>query len=268
MITFISAFYILKSKFSKEKYEKWFSNFLPNVKKFNLVIFCDQKSKHLLEKYTKNNDKIKLVLLEIEKFYNYKYKTDWIKNHTKNKLAEYEDWQLNMLWSEKISFVKNAYINKYFPETEWYGWCDIGYFRGDEFGDISQQQIKNWPNYDRISSLSKDKIYYALVRFNPNYLQSLYNVINDKNEFGLPRNSIPEDQWSIAGGFFLIYKNKIDYWFKTFDNRLQLYFKHNYLVKDDQILVVDLIFSNKGKFELIKETNRTNPWFVFQRFLL
>jgi len=39
-------------------------------------------------------------------------------------------------------------------------------------------------------------------------------------------------------------------------------------VKDDQILVVDLIFSNKGKFELIKETNRTNPWFVFQRFLL
>lgn len=268
MITFISAFYILKSKFSKEKYEKWFSNFLPNVKKFNLIIFCDQKSEPLLEKYTKNNDKIKLVLLEIEKFYNYKYKTDWIKNHTKNKLAEYEDWQLNMLWSEKISFVKNVYENKYFPETEWYGWCDIGYFRGEEFGDISQQQIKSWPNYDRISSLNKDKIYYALVRFNPNYLQSLYNIINDKDEFGLPRNSIPEDQWSIAGGFFLIYKNKIDYWFKTFDNRLQLYFKHNYLVKDDQILIVDLIFSNKSKFELIKEINKANPWFVFQRFLL
>ena len=268
MITFISAFYILKSKFSKEKYEKWFSNFLSNVKKFNLVIFCDQKSKPLLEKYTKNNDKIKLVLLEIEKFYNYKFKTDWIKNHHKNKLAEYEDWQLNMLWSEKISFVKNAYINKYFPETEWYGWCDIGYFRGEEVGDISQQQIKNWPNYDRINSLNKDKIYYALVRFEPNYLQSLYNIINDKNEIGLPRNSIPEDQWSIAGGFFLIYKNNIDYWFKTFDNRLQLYFKHNYLVKDDQILIVDLIFSNKNKFELIKEINRANPWFVFQRFLL
>ena len=268
MITFISAFYILKSKFSKEKYEKWFSNLLPNVKNFNLVIFCDQKSKPLLEKYTKNNDKIKLVLLRIEKFYNYKYKSGWIKNHKKNKLAEYEDWQLNMLWSEKIAFVKNAYKNKYFPETEWYGWCDIGYFRGEEVGDISQQQIKNWPNYDKINSLNKDKIYYALVRFDPNYLQSLYNIINDKNEFGLPRNSIPEDQWSIAGGFFLIYKNNIDYWFKTFDNRLQLYFKHNYLVKDDQILVVDLIFSNKGKFELIKETNRTNPWFVFQRFLL
>jgi len=63
-----------------------------------LVIFCDQKSKPLLEKYTKNNEKIKLVLLKIEKFYNYKYKTDWIKNHTENKLAEYEDWQLNMLW--------------------------------------------------------------------------------------------------------------------------------------------------------------------------
>ena len=266
MITFISAFYILKSKFFKEKYEKWISNLLPNVKKFNLVIFCDKKSKPLLEKYTKNNDKIKLVLLEIEKFYNYKFKKHWIENHKKNKLAYYEDWQLNMLWCEKIAFVKNAYSNKYFPETEWYGWCDIGYFRCEESGDISQQQIQNWPN--NINSLNKEKIYYAMARFDSNYLQALFNVINDKNEFGLPRNSIPEDQWSIAGGFFLICNNNIDYWFRTFDNRLQLYFNHKYLVKDDQIIIIDLIFSNKSKFELIKETTRANPWFVFQRFLL
>ena len=268
MITFVSAFYILKSKFTKKKYEKWFSYLLPNVKKFNLVVFCDKKSKPLLEKYSKNNSNIKLVLLELESFYNYKYKTNWIENHKKNKLAKYKDWQLNMLWSEKISFVKKAYLNKYFPETDWYGWCDIGYFRGEERGDITQKQIQQWPDHKKINKLDKNKIYYALVRFNIDYLQALFNVINDKNSFGLPKNAIPADQWSIAGGFFLICKNNIDYWFNCFNNRLQLYFKHKYLVKDDQILVVDLIFSNKKKFELVKECTYSNPWFVFQRFLL
>ena len=43
------------------------------------------------------------------------------------------DWKLNMLWSEKIAFVKKCYDNKYFPETDWYGWVDIGYFRGTSF---------------------------------------------------------------------------------------------------------------------------------------
>jgi hypothetical protein len=33
-----------------------------------------------------------------------------------------------MLWSEKISFVKETMDNQYF-NTEYYGWCDIGYFR-------------------------------------------------------------------------------------------------------------------------------------------
>jgi hypothetical protein len=31
-------------------------------------------------------------------------------------------WELNMLWNEKISFVNKAYQEKYFDETEWYGW--------------------------------------------------------------------------------------------------------------------------------------------------
>ena len=33
-----------------------------------------------------------------------------------------------MLWCEKISFVKKTIEKNYF-NTDWYGWCDIGYFR-------------------------------------------------------------------------------------------------------------------------------------------
>ena len=177
-------------------------------------------------------------------------------------------WELNMLWSEKISFVKNAKENKYFPETDWYGWCDIGYFRGEALGDIPHNNIQKWPNENKIISLEKNKIYYGLVRNDQNYLQYLYNLINKKNEKGLPSTPIPPDQWSIAGGFFLIYKENICNWHKMYDDKLKLYFENNYLVKDDQIIIIDNIMSKFNLFQLVVENTYSNPWFVFQRFLL
>ena len=272
-LTLASAFYIVNSKFSPQKYEKWFSNLLPNVKNFNLVIFCNDKSKILLEKYTKNNKNIKLIILNIENFYNYKYKNEWIKNHKNNSLLNEKSkhntcWELNMLWSEKISFVKNIVENKYFTDTEWYGWCDIGYFRCENRGDISPNQINIWPNNNKILKLEKEKIYYALVNRDMGYLKSLFKHINIKNNLGLPKIQIPPNQVSIAGGFFLIHKLNINLWHKMYDTKLNLYFKHNYLVKDDQIIIINNIAENKKKFKLINDKIGNNPWFVFQRYLL
>tara|TARA_B110000208_G_scaffold187729_1_gene246207 strand:- start:2121 stop:2453 length:333 start_codon:yes stop_codon:yes gene_type:complete len=105
-----------------------------------LVVFTNKESQFLFKKY-EVNENIKIVLLEIEEFYNYKYKNNWIDNHSQNTLLNCDDkfvndmksyktsWKLNMLWNKKISFVKKAYQEKYFDETEWYGWMDIGYFR-------------------------------------------------------------------------------------------------------------------------------------------
>ena len=178
-------------------------------------------------------------------------------------------WKLNMLWSEKISFVKKAYNDKYFPETEWYGWCDIGYFRGDEPGDILNEQIKEWPNYDKLKLFDKDKVYYARVNKKKKF-ETLFNLINMKNKNGLPKHPIPPEQWSIAGGFFIIYKKKIDWWFDKYDKKLALYFDNNYLVKDDQIIIVDNICSEYENIGLITEKYRyvNCEWFVFQRYLL
>ena len=63
-------------------------------------------------------------------------------------------------------------------------------------------------------------------------------------------------------------KEKINVWHKTYDDKLHLYFKNNYLVKDDQIIIIDNIMSNVNDFELVRENKGTDPWFVFQRFLL
>jgi len=173
-----------------------------------------------------------------------------------------------MLWNEKISFVKKAYQEKYFDETEWYGWMDIGYFRGTCKGDISPNQIKTWPNDNKINNLNKEKIYYGLVRRDTTYIKNLFNIVNNKNSVGLPIIPIPEIQWSIAGGFFLCHKQNIQWWFETHDKKLKLYFDNNYLVKDDQIIIVDNIFSKLKKFQLCQEPYGDDSWFLFQRYLL
>jgi hypothetical protein len=171
-----------------------------------------------------------------------------------------------MLWSEKIWFVKETIERKYF-ETEFYGWCDIGYFRNRR-DDIHSSKLLNWPNNEKIMKLDKNKICYACINNDNGYMNSLHKIVNNKNQLGLPVNEIPAIQNSIAGGFFIIHKDKINWWSETYDTKLELYFKNNYLVKDDQIILVDCILSNSNEFLLFRENARNlDNWFMFQRIL-
>ena len=158
-----------------------------------------------------------------------------------------------MLWAEKIPFVKKTIQNNYF-NTDWFGWVDIGYFRGSD-NDSPIEEIKNWPNHIKIKALNKDKIYYANVSENRKNFKKLIKHVKNVNKRGLPKIPIPELQMSIAGGFFLIYKDKIDWWFNTFDKKLQLYFNNNYLVKDDQMIILNCVVENFDKFNLCYEEN-------------
>ena len=266
MITFVSCWYNFKAKFNKEIYYDWIDNMLTNVNNYNLVIYTDDDGYLLLHKYEKSN--IKIIIKDHTSFYNYRYNNCWINNHSNNHLLKNKvDWKVNMLWSEKIGFVRDAYEEKYF-DTEFYGWCDIGYFR-NRHNDTSKEMLRNWPEDSKISELNKDKIHYGLINNNPNYMNQLFKLIIDKNEMGLPKTPIPPNQLSVAAGFFILHKDKIQWWFDTYDTKLKLYFNNGYLVKDDQVIVIDCIFSNMQRFQLHKETNpKYDNWFMFQRLLM
>ena len=271
MITLVSCWYNLKNKHSINQFESWICRFLKNVKKFNLVIFSDNGSHKMIQEHIKDNKLIKLILLEHTDFYNYKYKECWEKNHELIRKMNINhikniDWKVLMLWAEKISFVKYVVDNKIF-DTEFYGWCDIGYFR-EGSKNITQKEIQEFPNYDIINGLSKNHIYYANTK-NENVINTYSKSILDKNEYGLPKTPIDVNQVSIAGGFFLSYKQNIDWWRKTFDDTLNIYFKHNYVVKDDQYIILDCVCTHRTKFILIRESNpKYSEWFAFQHFLL
>ena len=267
-ITFSSCFYIIKSKFDVSTYIEWMNNFLSIVNSFNLVIYTDVNGLKYIPENGKNNPNIKIILKPLEQFYNYKYKDNWIKNHQKNFLLNNKScWELNMLWAEKIWFVKETIERKYF-ETEFYGWCDIGYFRNRQ-EDLHVSFLSSWSAKDKLLLLDREKIAYACINNDAGYMKYLHKLINNKNTLGLPVQPIPPYQNSVAGGFFILYKNKINWWAKIFDNKLELYLKNNYLVKDDQIILVDCILSNSGHFTLFRENNpQFDNWFMFQRILL
>jgi len=259
-ITFATCWYEVKSKFSREQYYYWIRNMLPYVTNFNLVIFTNEESTNLLEPLIKDNTRIKLVLLPFEKLDTFKYQNNWKKNQKRkdNPLCKMINWKLNMLWCEKINFVHKAM--KHF-DTEFYGWCDIGYFRK------TTDNVKEWPR--KGLKLVKDKVYYALVQNDPNILKLINSYVHNTNKHGLPKNPIPPNQISIAGGFFITHKENIQWWKNTFYEKLELYFKHDYLIKDDQIIITNCIFSNPEKFSLCREPHEKGKdnWFMFKRLL-
>jgi len=270
-ITFVTCWYNMKSKFDINTYKKWMSNFLNNVKKFNLVIFTNKDSFQFIESIVnKNNTNIKIIIKEYSEFLTWEKRENWIKNHENNNSLNQNsrwntDWKLNMLWSEKINFVKHVKDNKIF-DTEWYGWCDIGYFRGGN--NLAPEQIRQWPNNSKIIELNNSKIYYGLPGSRTD-LNNYVKILLDKNEKGFAKRLIPESQVSIAGGFFISHKEKIQWWSNIYYNKLYEYFNNNILVKDDQYVIIDCIANNLKEFNLIEEKDpRKDRWFVFQSYLL
>jgi len=265
VITFSTCFYILKSKFDANQYCVWTENFIGIANNFNLVIYTDEYSSKFIN--TRGKPNIKVIIKPIEQFHNYKYKDYWIANHAKNNLLNKRvEWQVNMLWSEKVWFVQETIAKAYF-DTEYYGYCDIGYFR-DRSSDLHTDFLSQWPNHDKIFALDKSKIHYARVSNDRNYMNGLYRLVSNKNDKGLPEREIPPNQVSIAGGFFIGHKDMIDWWATTYDSKLSLYFKNNYLVKDDQIIVIDCIMSDLKQFVTHEENTSYDNWFMFQRLLL
>lgn len=266
MITLVSCWYEFNNKFNHNIYKKWIDNFLLNVNNFYLVVYTNKDSYLLLEKYASLKN-IKIIIQEVENFHNYKYKENWILNHEKNYLLNTKiSWEVTMLWNEKISFVKDALEKNYF-KTEWFGWCDIGYFRCRN-NDLSQDKLKIWPNIEKINNLNKDKIYYAKVQNNIELYNKYVKIISNKSDCGLPKQEIPHEQVSIAGGFFLIHRDNIDWYHNLHDMKINLYFNNNRLIKDDQIIVLNNIVENMSKFVLVAENSHYDNWFLFQRYLI
>ena len=283
LLTLSTCYYDIKSKFPSTKYLTWANNLLSlindNKNGFNLVIYTDKNSFSFLKTLFINNPtiankigtRIKIIIKPLEDFVGYKYKDHWLKNHANSGLNLHEtvDWTLIMLWCEKVHFVNETVKNKYF-DTLFYGWCDIGYFRNDVNDTNTTTLLKKWPNPLKLISLKKG-IHYACVENDPEAFNGLKQDIqnhytNSDLKKEQPTNKILKN--CFAGGFFIARPRLMHAFSAIFDSKLQYYFDNNYVVKDDQSILLDCIFTNPGLFCLHWEQNPIyNNWFMFQRLL-
>lgn len=270
LLTLSTCYYNIKSKFPPTKYLVWANNLLSIVNNFNLVIYTDKESFDILKQLFKSNPviankigkKIKIIIKPLEDFVGYKYKDDWIRNHSSSGLDLHQkvDWSLIMLWCEKVHFVNETVTNRYFV-TPFYGWCDIGYFR--DLTNINIKGFNEWPSSLKLLPLTKG-IHYACIENNPTTFKSLIADIqtNPGSKTNLLKNCF-------AGGFFIIRPRLIKAFAIIFDTKLQYYFDKKFAVKDDQTILLDCIANNPQLFSLHWELNAQNDnWFMFQRLLL
>lgn len=294
-LTLSTCFYIINTaKFPAKQYFKWMYNLFSLVNNnFYLIVYTDEQTRphidRVISKITASMtstayvDNIKVILRPFAEFHNYKYVDQWQANHEKNtEINTLTSWELNMIWAEKTSFVSHSIIHPVFPPTQYYGWCDIGYFR-----ESTNSIQPNWGSIDRLhelfnvntnssssSGLSASgltaSIAYALINNNVAQQRDLMHRIQNKNAYGLPVIPIAANQQSIAGGFFVAKSADAALnWHTIFDAKLALYFKHNYLVKDDQIIIADCVYSNDTTdlFILCNNHELINLWFMFTYIL-
>lgn len=268
MLTLITCWYNVKSKFNASQYDEWIGNMIAVLNNVNVVIYSNDESYHILTTHITNKPNIKLVIKPMESFHTYKYKNNWIKNHEKSGLELHNniDWRLNMLWSEKVFFIEDAISNGYF-NTEYYGWCDIGYFR-NRIIDLHTSLLVGWPNTNKINSMS-NHIHYGCVQNNRDIYTQLVNDVRkhyNQNEKCHPVKRLLDV--CFAGGFFIANRRLIHIYSKLYEEKLRYYFDNDYVIKDDQTIIMDIIFNNPQLFFIHMENDpRFDNWFMFQRIL-
>lgn len=238
-IVFYTLIYKIKSKFDFKKYEEWGKNLVNNIKENILIIYTDNYTYALIKNIFDNNNNIKIIFLDLNNFKYYKY-IDFFNNCTKLTEEHDIDPKLLLIWLERVIILNNI---KNLIKSDFYSFVDFGYFR----------DVNIYDNFFKNNILlNKDKIYYCLIKNDNIYIKNeilLYYKIN--NEYPIKNDGM------IGGGFLIIHHDKINFYINLFENKILSYINNNRLIKDDQIIITDIIFdkNNIEHFELITDTD-------------
>lgn len=287
-ITFSSCLYQLKNRHGSDKHMEWFRDFMKVVNRFYLVIYTGENEYSVIQNEISRLDdnaqhKIKVVVKPFTEFQNYKHERFWRSNNEReeNKMKDIADWRLSMLWCEKTHFVRETIEKRYF-DTEYYGWCDIGYFRDTLSVSTASPAYRNiirehWPNPTIIRRLHKDKVYYG-CNVQPKYMDYAMNWMtrhfdNIDSITGIPRDLYHPYARYFSGGFYITGREKALWWNNTFQSALEKYINAGAFLKDDQHIIAYCIFTGSRDVDFCviysnDNNNIDNPWFLFRDFLL
>lgn len=253
-VTIVSYFYIIKSKFSLEKYLEWISNFL--YIGFKSIIYTNEETKMVLLNHFPNiEENNKLIIYEIRDFYTSKYNWDYDYNidYEKNK----HSINLYKLWNEKIIFLRKASELNYYS-TEYFLLLDIGSFRNKN----KLEEIKNY-NFPTHNNFIKNKLTM--------FYYSNFTIENSKNAHIIDNRfySINIDQNTFVGGLFGGDKQSIINFEYEFKKILDVHKKKGIFSGKDQNIYNFVVLNNPNLIHLLNShiINKSyDSWFCFHYY--
>jgi hypothetical protein len=257
--TIVTAFYIMKSKCSPDKYKQWINNFLRlNMK---CVFFTNKQTKEWFDSWTVLPDNIRVEILEFEEFVTAKY--NWDKQREMDFEMHYSK-ELYMVWNEKINFLYKACSENHF-RTKWFIWCDMGSVRNEVLLKFNNNFIKS----NILCVLDYTKSYFFRI-FNEKF-----NTGDDKFFIENKHKYVgtPCDLNVIQGGFILTNLNMYKTLHTEFYELLDKLYNDNLFIGKDQLTYLSLVTksSNVKVIEIL--TNMIvnyfhDVWFFVYTFLL
>ncbi len=260
MITVVTSYYQISSKYPSEKYVEWIKNFFKIP--CNLYIFTDKKSLELLKSFRNNTENTYYHELEISEFYTAKFKKLWddsfdIDVEKLNGLNHSQD--LYMIWAEKPFLVKKAIENNVY-KSDIFCWCDIGVVRNTDMFP----KILSFPN-SLVRQLDNNKVMFSMIE--PFIFKDI--KINEKGIAKCFENlskiycCFPIKR--IQGGFFAGFKDNLLNYANMYDNELELFQKTGTFAGKDQYVMGNILLKNSDFFQVINDEKKYyhNDFFSF-----
>lgn len=243
-VTVVTCYYKIKSKHSHDKYDKWITNFLSNIK-CNLVIFTSPDLvEYIREKRSPFISRTVIKAVEFNDLPLYKmYENLWEGQYEMDKQQDTgRTKECYVLWNSKIDFLKQAIYQNPFSSDKFI-WTDIGCLRTSDPSIISHIS-ETYPLYNRISN---DKIDIVLIE-----------PLNDKTQ------KIFIDEVHFSGAIFGGHKDIILKFHKLFYDRFDEHIRQGIFIGCDQQTISSVYIDECDLFNCIVSKHMLDDnWFWF-----
>jgi hypothetical protein len=252
--TLVSAYYNIKSKFSKDQYVEWMRTFLKIESP--MVIFTETKMEPVIRTLREDRP-LHLIILPFDKLTTWSlYKDQWIAQHQMDPEKHIHTPELYSIWAEKAFLVERAIQMNPF-QTDFFFWCDMGAFRDPHIDPLILQ------TFPTTTYLSQNHL----------LLQSIGDLTDHEKipkEDGIYGECISH-QWNevrLVGGLWGGGARACLLWKNAYQQMLERYFQIGRFAGKDQQVMLSTYLDSPSLAHIIRcTTHNINPWF-FLPYLL
>lgn len=252
--TVVTAYYPIRSKFSKDRYMEWASTFLRMESP--IVLFTEESMVHDIRQ-RRGTLPIRIITIPFYELDTWqRYQPQWMEHYELDPEKSIHSPELYAIWAQKAFFVERAIQANPF-QTDFFFWCDIGAFRDPH---VSSVILNSFP---RCHYLESERI----------LLQSVGNLMATdwaQREDGI-RGEVISNAWNeirLVGGLWGGGAAACIRWKNAYQRMLDAYFRAGRFAGKDQQVMLSTYLDDPTLAKVVHCTKSyTNEWFFLEHLL-